>query len=128
MSGGGARVWVSNECRLLNRSAWAAESGVQKPVLEEVDSRRVQIACGDLGWAVRQYREKHGVAQETVAAATGLSIGTISRVERGLGMTSDTASLVLAYLWMTATELNAVRAPAGPSRPRSRFAGVEWER
>jgi transcriptional regulator with XRE-family HTH domain len=59
-----------------------------------------------LGKAVRQLREKRGLKQESLAYEAGLTIGTVSQLERGLtNPTWATVKLIASRLGVSIGEL-----------------------
>jgi transcriptional regulator with XRE-family HTH domain len=69
----------------------------------------VQPEGAVFGRRLRELRQKHGVTQEHLSAATGLTEGYISNMERGLKVPSLTTILRIAVaLNCKVTELVAV--------------------
>lgn len=70
--------------------------------------RRSERPQQALGSAVRELRRKSGATQETVAREAGITIATLSQIERGEGNpTWDTVTGIAAALGISMTQLAA---------------------
>jgi transcriptional regulator with XRE-family HTH domain len=68
--------------------------------------RRSERPQRALGKAVRELRRKSGATQETVAREAGVTIATLSQIERGEGNpTWDTVTGIAAALGVSVVEL-----------------------
>lgn len=85
------------------------------PTLEEWYRART---LGALGVAVKGAREAKGITQETLAARIGSSRATISRLERGSAVSTDT---LLSAVAATGYELVAI-----PRGARIRIEDRPW--
>lgn len=75
----------------------------------------------NFGHRVKELRQQQGVTLRKLAEETGLSVGYLSKVERGLHMPSYTTVQKISYaLKVTANELTAESEPPQPvKRPNS---------
>jgi transcriptional regulator with XRE-family HTH domain len=72
-----------------------------------------------LGERLRGVRKKRELTLQDVAEQTGISIATLSRIERGAALTVQSDTLVILADWMD-TEVNMLKKEPSPVKKKGR--------